>query len=65
MKKILLISLLLLSCFVVKATHLIGGHLGYEYVGQFGSNYRYKIILTTYTNCDASSNGGAPSCQRR
>ena len=56
MKNILLITLFLLSSLVAQATHLIGGHLGYEYVGQFGSNYRYKIILTTYTNCDASSN---------
>lgn len=37
------------------ATHLIGGHMGYEYIGQIGANYRYKIILTTYTNCGPTS----------
>jgi gliding motility-associated-like protein len=56
MKKILLIIVALVSFLSINATHLIGGNLGYEYVGQFGSNYRYKIILTTYTNCNASSN---------
>lgn len=56
MKKILLLTVLVLSYFAASATHLIGGNLGYEYVGQFGANYRYKIILTTYTNCDATSN---------
>ena len=38
------------------ASHLIGGNLGYEYIGQFGGNYRYKIILTTYTDCAPPSN---------
>ncbi|MCT4582713.1 MAG: gliding motility-associated C-terminal domain-containing protein [Flavobacteriales bacterium] len=56
MKRILLLSVFILSYLGAFATHLIGGNLGYEYVGQFGANYRYKIILTTYTNCDATSN---------
>lgn len=56
MKKILFTILAIASFLSVHATHLIGGNLGYEYVGQFGANYRYKIILTTYTNCDATSN---------
>jgi gliding motility-associated-like protein len=38
------------------ASHLIGGNLGYEYIGPFGGNYRYKIILTTYTDCAPPSN---------
>jgi hypothetical protein len=37
------------------ATHLIGGNIGYEYIGQFGSNYRFKLILTTYTDCTSAS----------
>ena len=37
------------------ASHLVGGSLGYEYVGPVGANFRYKIILTVYNNCDASS----------
>ena len=40
----------------INASHLIGGNLGYEYIGQFGGNYRYKIILTTYTDCAPPSN---------
>ena len=38
------------------ATHLVGGNLGYEYIGKFGVNYRYKIMLTTYTDCAPPSN---------
>ena len=41
------------SC--VFASHLVGGSLGYEYIGKVGVNYRYKILLTVYNNCDASS----------
>ena len=38
-------------------THLIGGNLGYEFIGQLPSGeYTYKIILTTYTNCGPGSN---------
>jgi gliding motility-associated-like protein len=37
------------------ASHLIGGNLGYEYLGQFGNLYRYRIILTTYTDCTSAS----------
>jgi len=37
------------------ASHLVGGSLGYEYLGQFGANYRYKIVLVVYNNCDGSS----------
>ncbi|MCB0400849.1 MAG: gliding motility-associated C-terminal domain-containing protein [Flavobacteriales bacterium] len=39
----------------LSASHLVGGSLGYEYLGQVGSNYRYKIILVVYNNCDANS----------
>lgn len=42
------------------ATHLIGGNLGYEYIGPVViggvTKYRYKIILTTYTNCGPDAN---------
>jgi gliding motility-associated-like protein len=40
---------------VLHASHLIGGNLGYEYLGQFGNLYRYRIILTTYTDCTSAS----------
>jgi len=54
--RIFVFALLLLSFQSSYATHLIGGNLAYEYIGKFGANYRFKLILTTYTNCDASSN---------
>ncbi|HCQ28918.1 MAG TPA: hypothetical protein DIU39_01455, partial [Flavobacteriales bacterium] len=55
MKKILFPFLLGIFSLSSYATHLIGGNIGYEYIGQFGSNYRYKIILTVYNNCDSTS----------
>lgn len=50
---LLLISVLSLS--YSYATHLVGGSIGYEYLGKFGSNYRFKITLTTYTDCGPTS----------
>ena len=42
-------------------THLIGGNLGYEYIGQTPTgDYTFKIILTTYTNCGPGSNIPTP-----
>lgn len=37
------------------ATHLVGGSIGYEYIGKFGANYRFKITLITYTDCGPTS----------
>jgi len=56
MKYILIIFSIIFLSGVAHATHLIGGNLGYEYIGKFGANYRYKIILTTYTDCAPPSN---------
>jgi gliding motility-associated-like protein len=51
--------LLLATCFFIvgniKATHLIGGNLGYEYIGPVGNMFRYKIVFSTFTNCDNTS----------
>ncbi len=60
MRKLLLFTLTLLLFHNSFATHLIGGSMGYSYVGKFGNNYRYKIILTTYTNCGPGSNIPTP-----
>ena len=53
---LIIIALIFLLRIKVNASHLIGGNLGYEYIGQFGVNYRYKIMLTTYTDCAPPSN---------
>ena len=40
----------------LNASHLMGGSLGYEYIGlQINGKYRYKIHLTTYIDCGPSS----------
>jgi gliding motility-associated-like protein len=54
------IGLLVFLCFFnggfVVASHLMGGNLGYEYLGlQSNGKYRYKIKLTTYIDCGPSS----------
>lgn len=55
-----LFIIVLVSFFGLNAwtTHIIGGSLGYEYVGETspGSGmYTYKVIMTFYLNCDNSS----------
>ena len=62
MKRILrvlsLLPLLLCSATAL-ATHLVGGNLGYEYIGETapGSQlYRYRVFLEFYMNCGANSN---------
>lgn len=48
----------------VNATHIIGGNLGYEYLGLDSStagNHRYKVSLDVYLDCNSSGwvgNGG-------
>jgi gliding motility-associated-like protein len=56
MKYIFIIITFIFLSGTANATHLIGGNLGYEYIGQFSGNYRFKIILTTYTDCAPPSN---------
>jgi gliding motility-associated-like protein len=56
MKRLFLLLILAVLGSNLMASHLVGGSLGYEYLGQFGANYRYKIILTVYNNCDGNSN---------
>ena len=60
LKRIVFAFVLLALCNNGQATHLIGGNLGYEYIGTVViggvTKYRYKIILTTYTNCGPDAN---------
>ena len=60
MKHFLAIAFALLIGHQAFATHLIGGNLGYEFVGVFNGNYRYNIILTTYTNRDPNTSTSPP-----
>ena len=64
MKKIFSLVVLILCISIYKSTygtHLIGGNLGYEYIGQTPTGeYTFKIILTTYTNCGPGSNVPSP-----
>ena len=56
--------LALLSLFLiaeVSATHLVGGSLNYEYLGQnTDGTYRYRIYSVTYTDVGPTSNFDDP-----
>ncbi|MCB0793127.1 MAG: PKD domain-containing protein, partial [Flavobacteriales bacterium] len=53
------LCVLLLSGTTAQATHLIGGNLGYNYIGETapGSQvYRYEVYLEFFMNCGPNSN---------
>ena len=42
------------------ASHLMGGSIGYEFIEVTAAGYyRYKITMTTYTNCEQSGPNAA------
>src|SRR5438045_1368803 len=51
MKKWLGIALLLLSAFNSTASHIVGGEMIYDYLG----NDKYKITLKIYRDCNVTS----------
>ena len=59
-KPLLFISMLgLFASQKAQATHLIGGELGYEQIGEtsLGSGmYRYRVYMNFYLNCGNNSN---------
>ncbi len=54
-KSLLTFGLVFVTILSAHATHLVGGNIGYEYIGKVGNLYRYKVILTTYTDCGPTS----------
>ena len=58
-KLILIITIFFCGLNFSFASHSVGGSLGYEYIGVFNGYYRYKIILTTYTNAETSGPNAA------
>ena len=52
--------MILIGCNYSYGSHLIGGNLGYEYLGQVGNNYQYKILYTIYVDCGPTSNAPNP-----
>ncbi|MBX2981974.1 MAG: gliding motility-associated C-terminal domain-containing protein [Flavobacteriales bacterium] len=55
----LLLPFLFIFCsFGASATHIVGGDLGYRYLGETApgtGEYRYKLILRLFVNCGPSS----------
>ena len=54
----LLVLVKLVALNELQALHLIGGNLSYTFIAKVGNNYRYKIKMTMYRDCQ-SSNGPA------
>lgn len=53
---LLLIPVLCLCTLWAQATHIVGGTLGYRYLGPgVGNTSVYRITLTTYTDCSPTS----------
>lgn len=48
---------MLLLPFSTQASHLVGGNVGYEYLGPSTTPglFTYRILLTVYVNCDSTS----------
>lgn len=58
---------IVLFCLIsyIRATHLMGGQIEYEYLGAVGGGYyRYRITVKVYYNCDATSNVPVPQDPR-
>ena len=54
----LLLLLVFACCHRANATHIVGGDLGYQYLGETApgtGEYRYKLILRLFVNCGPSS----------
>lgn len=52
---------ILFAPLLAKASHLVGGSMSYEYLGQSGSNYRYRVTLKMYRDCQTSATEFDPS----
>ena len=59
MKKLLLVTFLFLSVLDSRASHVAGGELTYEFVGDSINPYRYVLTLTLYRRNAAGSSGFA------
>lgn len=52
MKRTILIILLLIACYPLMATHIVGGEMYYDHLG----NNEYQITLIVYRDCDPNTN---------
>lgn len=64
MRLLLFILTCMISSSLLQATHLVGGSLNYEYMGENpDGTFRYRIFSVTYTDCGADSNFPDPEGQ--
>lgn len=56
--RILFLLACLATSFSARATHIVGGDLGYQYLGETApgtGEYRYKVIVRLFINCGSGS----------
>lgn len=51
----LLLSFVFVCNYSARASHLLGGEIGYEYVSTSGSTHTYKVILKFFSDCSSTS----------
>lgn len=49
------LALFLLSSQTLEATHLVGGYIRYQYLGQSASGVKYLVTITSYRDCKPGS----------
>jgi hypothetical protein len=55
-KRIFILLSFLLSIYVpARASHLLGGEIGYQYVSSTGTAHTYKVILKLFADCSSTS----------
>ena len=45
----------ILFCVPAKASHLLGGEIGYQYISSTGTTHTYKVILKFFSDCSSTS----------
>ncbi len=51
----MLLFLLLSFSYAAKASHLLGGEIGYQYVSTTGTTHTYKVTLKFFSDCSSTS----------
>ena len=58
--KIVFSLILFFLCLNTQASHVVGGNVGYEYIGPSGAGFEYNILFTVYYDCGPTSNVTVP-----
>lgn len=54
-RPVLLLLIFLLSTVAVRASHLLGGEIGYRYISSAGTAHTYRVTLKFFSDCSSTS----------